>query len=137
MQNRVEVLDDEPEEPVKAPEKAADSPVQEKEEEEKKKPEPPLVNTCEDLAGAMQAANIKKAEGNVAFANGNIEEALGLYSEAIDLSAGCDAEKERAVFFANRAAVHLAQHAADQVTFLVFAFHVFVSVFSCIFFVML
>jgi hypothetical protein len=44
-----------------------------------------------------------------------VDEAIRLYSEAIVLSEGCDAEKERAVFFANRAACHLALHAAAEV----------------------
>ncbi len=115
-QQRVEVLsDEEPEvepKPVEPAAAAEEAPVQ---------PAPaaaavpePLVNTREDVAEAMALAGAEKALGNEAFGRGDLAAALGHYDAAVALSEGCDGEAERAVFFANRAAVLLAEHRAAE-----------------------
>ncbi len=105
--------EEEPAVPVDAP--GTGGPLREGEVTGKKVEEPaPPVNTCSDVAGAMAKATATKALGNEAFGRGELAEALRHYDEAVEASEGCDGEKERAVFFANRAAVYLAEHRAAE-----------------------
>ena len=48
-----------------------------------------------------------KEKGNEAFKQGDLDEALAYYTQAIDLSDKKKDEKDLAVIFKNRAAVHL------------------------------
>jgi tetratricopeptide (TPR) repeat protein len=115
MSERVEILSDEEEEE----EEQVVAPVVEPIEPTSAAPTAPaalepLVSTCEDVAGAMARAGAEKTLGNEAFGRGDYAAALRHYEAAVELSEGCDGEAGRAVFFANRAAVLMAEHRAAE-----------------------
>ena len=132
--NRVEILSDSSEEEVEKDSnnnfefvkndvpisEEAESKVEEKTSsvEEEKKSEKnenkkqPLKNSWpnEQVVEAMAVANETKAKGNELYAKQDYEGAVELYSQALKESEGCEAEKGRSVFFANRAACYIGQH---------------------------
>lgn len=56
-----------------------------------------------------------KEKGNEAFKQGDLDEALCYYTQAIDLSDKKANEKDLAVIYKNRAAVHLKNEDYDEV----------------------
>lgn len=109
MSDRIEVLtSDEEAEVEKLEEASLDSTVPRPDEEVEKAPENSW--DAERVKSALEEAANVKSEANSLYAQGALDEARQLYSRCIDLTEGCQAEKARAVFFANRAACHLADN---------------------------
>lgn len=99
---RVEVLSDDEEEPVKVP-----SPPPKSEAPEVKVSDPPaLVNSWDSdrVKEALARANEAKSRGNTLFQAQDYEGALEVYNQCLDICSGCEAERDVSIFLGNKSA---------------------------------